>query len=544
MDTILKKTKEEYEKIIASILKKNEVFVKKGPVHLEEFENQKFMKVVIPQIEPQPSYRYFVGSRINISGADDPVLRFVPFINSEENYTTITNYDDTLLTEKPLTQSEAIKNLALKKVFSQFSDAALYRLKCNIVDGKISEIKDTREYITLQSVAAFLKTRVIKLLEKWERDFDRNARPLYTDNDSFNAYFCNVCLIFDCNVHGAFTKRMPKIENEEPPIKCSNRCYLCLSTEGAYKPDAPAFEAASSTSIHTPALSSKDLYIVQKIRKNFDFNCCELTKALNFFCDLKLSCKSVFLISKKHKVNLRKYTYKEKATAAPSNYLIKYFELHQPCDHPGSCQKNKNCTCHINKVFCEKSCFCAQCDLVLSSCGCRKCGKSCPCRKYSRECTDGCRCTHCTNNDIQNMKERPTYVAPSIIEGYGLFTTDELHRDDFVIEYVGEIITNEEAERRGLFYEKRKLSYLFDLSNQSDCTKETIDATKIANKARFINHSKNANLIAKTVQVAGCKRVGFYAKRAIKRNEELFFDYRYKDEQKKNYEIKEFMSGS
>ncbi|ELQ75366.1 Transcriptional repressor EZH1, partial [Trachipleistophora hominis] len=499
------------------------VFVEKGPVHLEEFSNQKFMKVVIPQIEPQPPYRYFVSSRINISGTDDPVLRFVPFINSEENYTTITNYDDTLLTEKPLTQEEAIKNMALKKVFSKFSDATLYRLKCNIADGKINEVKDTREYITLQNVAQHLKTRVIKLLEKWEKDFDRNARPLYIDQDSFNAYFCNVCLIFDCNVHGAYTKRMPRSANEEPPSKCSDECYQSIATP----------EAIKNAQNDTPVLTNKYLYVYQKIRKNFNFNCCELTRAFNFFSSLNLSCKSIFLLSEKNKINQRKLTYKEKTTAAPSNYNIKYFELHSPCDHPGSCQKNKNCTCYTNKIFCEESCFCVKCDLVFTGCKCRKCGKSCPCRKYSRECTDECKCTRCMNNDLQNMKERPTYVAPSTVDGYGLFTVDDLSKDDFVIEYVGEIITNEEAERRGLFYEKRKLSYLFDLSNLSDCTKETIDATKIANKARFINHSKKANLIAKTVQVAGRKRIGFYAQKTIRRNEELFFDYRYKDEQKK-----------
>lgn len=84
MDALLKKTNDEYEKIISSVLNKNLSFVNKDHTLLYEFENQKFVKGIIPKINPPPLYRYYVNSTIDISGTDDPVLRFVPYINSDK----------------------------------------------------------------------------------------------------------------------------------------------------------------------------------------------------------------------------------------------------------------------------------------------------------------------------------------------------------------------------------------------------------------------------------------------------------------------------
>ena len=50
-------------------------------------------------------------------------------------------------------------------------------------------------------------------------------------------------------------------------------------------------------------------------------------------------------------------------------------------------------------------------------------------------------------------------MAESTIKGagWGLFTKYALQKGDFVHEYVGEIITQEEAERRGVIYDKLKI---------------------------------------------------------------------------------------
>ena len=56
-------------------------------------------------------------------------------------------------------------------------------------------------------------------------------------------------------------------------------------------------------------------------------------------------------------------------------------------------------------------------------------------------------------------------------------------------EYVGEILTSEDAETRGKKYDKMGQTYLFDLDyNEDDCL-YTIDAYRFGNVAHFINHS-------------------------------------------------------
>jgi len=50
-------------------------------------------------------------------------------------------------------------------------------------------------------------------------------------------------------------------------------------------------------------------------------------------------------------------------------------------------------------------------------------------------------------------------IAESSIKeaGWGLFTKHALKKGDFVHEYVGEVISQEEAERRGVIYDKVRL---------------------------------------------------------------------------------------
>lgn len=53
-------------------------------------------------------------------------------------------------------------------------------------------------------------------------------------------------------------------------------------------------------------------------------------------------------------------------------------------------------------------------------------------------------------------RDARTLIAESNIKqaGWGLFTKHSLKKGDFVHEYVGEIISQEEAERRGVIYDK------------------------------------------------------------------------------------------
>lgn len=93
--------------------------------------------------------------------------------------------------------------------------------------------------------------------------------------------------------------------------------------------------------------------------------------------------------------------------------------------------------------------------------------------------------------------------------GLGLFATDHIKKDDFVIEYYGNMLTDEQADVKGGLY-------LFQIDKEF-----TIDGTPRYNKARYINHSCKPNC---EPEIDG-KRVFIYAIKNIKPGEELTYDY-------------------
>ena len=95
------------------------------------------------------------------------------------------------------------------------------------------------------------------------------------------------------------------------------------------------------------------------------------------------------------------------------------------------------------------------------------------------------------------------------ISMWGLFALEEIPAGAYVLEYVGEILTAKEGDKRGRVYDKIGMSYLFDM-NEPDDTDEydmqvqkssyedffplCVDAAYHGNESRFINHSCEPNL--------------------------------------------------
>jgi len=95
------------------------------------------------------------------------------------------------------------------------------------------------------------------------------------------------------------------------------------------------------------------------------------------------------------------------------------------------------------------------------------------------------------------------------VNGLGLFANVPMKKGDCIIEYVGEVIDDKEANRRGG-------RYLFQTSKDRH-----VDGTARANTARYINHSCKPNCEVDIVR----GRIFVYAKRAITPGEELNYDY-------------------
>jgi hypothetical protein len=96
------------------------------------------------------------------------------------------------------------------------------------------------------------------------------------------------------------------------------------------------------------------------------------------------------------------------------------------------------------------------------------------------------------------------------ISGLGLFAGNDIKRGDFIVEYWGPLLTDEEVDEKGG-------KYLFTVND----TPWTVDGSGRQNLARYINHSCKPNC---EVEIDG-KRIFIFAKRRIKTGEELNYDY-------------------
>lgn len=136
------------------------------------------------------------------------------------------------------------------------------------------------------------------------------------------------------------------------------------------------------------------------------------------------------------------------------------------------------------------------------------------------ECNPACDCNRitCNNRVIQHGLTQRFQLFRTKGKGWGLRTLRHIPKGTYVCEYVGEIISDSEADHR------EDDSYLFDLDNRDGET-YCIDARRYGNIARFINHSCAPNLLPVRVfvehQDLHFPRIAFFANRDIEADEEL-----------------------
>ncbi|KAK3239925.1 histone methyltransferase set1 [Cymbomonas tetramitiformis] len=134
--------------------------------------------------------------------------------------------------------------------------------------------------------------------------------------------------------------------------------------------------------------------------------------------------------------------------------------------------------------------------------------------------------------DLGWLQERKKQLkfGRSRLHAWGLFADEPIEAEEFVIEYVGELVRSAIADKREAAYENagEDSSYLFRLDDEL-----VVDATKQGSAARFINHSCDPNCYTKIITIEGQKKITIYSRRFISKGEELAYDYHFNYEDTK-----------
>lgn len=93
----------------------------------------------------------------------------------------------------------------------------------------------------------------------------------------------------------------------------------------------------------------------------------------------------------------------------------------------------------------------------------------------------------------------------------------------FVIEYIGEVITESEfQDRMSEEYANDRHHYCLNLDSGL-----VIDGYRMGNFSRFVNHSCDPNCEMQKWNVNGVYRMGLFALKDIKAGDELSYDYNF-----------------
>lgn len=139
------------------------------------------------------------------------------------------------------------------------------------------------------------------------------------------------------------------------------------------------------------------------------------------------------------------------------------------------------------------------------------------------ECGEDCGCgAACQNQRFQQRQYADVTVIKTEKKGYGLRTNTELKPNDFIFEYIGEVIGENAFRKRMQNYDEEGIKHFYFMSLTKG---EFVDATKRGNLGRFCNHSCNPNCYVDKWVVGDKLRMGIFAERRIQAGEELVFNY-------------------
>lgn len=190
----------------------------------------------------------------------------------------------------------------------------------------------------------------------------------------------------------------------------------------------------------------------------------------------------------------------------------------------------KNAACKMQSCYCYNECSNGSClcGIMGGKCWYSKTGELIDDFDFVEapfivECSETCWCpASCHNRVVQRGIKYKLQVHRTATMGWSVCALETIPRGAFVCEYVGELISDAEADIR------EDDSYLFDLEN-SDGEIFCIDARFYGNVSRFINHLCDPNLMPIRVFIdhhdKRFPRLAYFSTKEIVAGEELGFDY-------------------
>ena len=129
----------------------------------------------------------------------------------------------------------------------------------------------------------------------------------------------------------------------------------------------------------------------------------------------------------------------------------------------------------------------------------------------------------CKNRRFKNREEAPAETFYTGSRGWGLRAKEPIKNGTFVVEYVGELIDDQECNRRLEEKTKKHDNNFYFLTIDKD---RIIDAGPKGNNARFMNHSCRPNCVTQKWTVNDDIKIGLFATEDIEKgNVQLWYSF-------------------